>query len=125
MKAHAAGDFFHGVTVARVVESGIALHAKSHGPPHDFDGPDDSVKALKRHVIDDFAYAFGSQESGHENITVRPIELLSGNFADSRTDAEITALAGIQDRSKDAGRVKAGKAKPVERAVFGNQRRGA
>ena len=74
-----------------------------------------------RHIINNFAHSFVRQETGNQHIGLRPIELLVGDITARGKYLEVPPFFFIKDGCKDTGRIKMGKAKPIDGPVHSHQ----
>ena len=104
--------------IAAVVKRRLAFQPKSHGTAHRLDAPDEraSVPLLRiphGHEIGDLGRSVGGTEAGDKHVGGGPVVLLPAKSLSGGKDAESAALGMVEKGAKDAGRIKTGKAEPV------------
>src|SRR5271170_3119540 len=123
MKFDAALKHFRLVPVASVIEGGLAFHAETHAAAYHFYDPNQAFEVRCRagrdgHEVDDLAHAIRGQKSRYQDVRVGPVKLPARDFAVDWADPEIAAFFGVEKGGENAGRIKAGKAKPVDRPIL-------
>ena len=78
---------------------------------------------VNRHKIGNFANPVRRQETGNEDVAVRPIELFASNVVSARADLKTACFLVIEQGAENAGRVEGRKAEPVDRAIHAHQSR--
>jgi len=76
------------------------------------------------HKIGDFANPVRRQETGDENVGVRPIELLVSDIVSAGADLKPAGLFIVQQGAENTGGVERWKAEPVDGAIHAHQSRG-
>src|SRR5690242_3850907 len=119
------------VGFARVIESGPAIHAKSHRAAHHGNEPDQPMlfrmfgSVRDRHEVGNLSHAVGRQMASDQDVGVGPIELLVVDAFSFGADAKPAALLVIEKGAKNAGGVKSRKAEPVDGTFAADQCRGS
>jgi hypothetical protein len=118
------------VAGACVVEARSDVDDQAHPSAHG-EHPADHAVAVRRvagarggHEVLHLPDAVGHQEARDEDVRVREVELLGVPAVAFGRDAKQAAVVGVQDRRKDARRVKPRAAVPVDRPVGTDQRDG-
>src|SRR5215472_8092695 len=70
-----------------------------------------------RHEIFQFSDAIGEQESRHQDVCRRPIELFAPHLIADRADLKATSFVVVQNCAKDAWSVEMRIAIPIDRPV--------
>src|SRR5689334_16819163 len=112
-----------------VVEGGATLQAKRHLAADNLHSADQLVgrgaRARYRHVVFELPHAVGMEKASNKNRGIRPVELLVAEIVAGRGDPEAAPFLVVENRGKNTGRIEAGHAEPVDRAVHSHQRSGA
>ena len=127
------GAAFYDVRLVRipgVVEGRPALHLKAQLAANHTHAPDQTVipgmvlaARADRHVVNELGDASSRQESRHQNIRVRPVQLLAGHVIFLGADLEPAADFVVENCPKHARRVEVREAEPVDGAVAGRPAR--
>ena len=125
-----SGQELDGVRSAAIVERRVAGQLEG-GPAADRAGlADEQVAGLsgaagvRHHEVDHLTDGFRAVEPGQQNVRIGQVKL-PGPPAGAAGQGEVAALAGVQERPEQRGRVKAGRAIPVDRTVRPDERHGA
>lgn len=108
--------------IPTVVERRLAFQLKRDAPSHGLDAPDEHAgvplfRISHGHEIGDLTSSVSRAKASDEYVRGGPVVLAFGKTLFHRKDAKAAALGMVKKSSKHAGRVKAGKAKPVDGPV--------
>jgi hypothetical protein len=111
----------------RVVKARGHVYDEAHLPAHCEQPTDYAVAvcgltdARRGHEVLHLAHAVGHQEASDEDVGVGQVELFGAPAVAVGRDAEHAASIGVEDRPKNAGRVKVRAAVPVDRPIGAHQ----
>ena len=116
------------VLFAAVVEARHAFHLQAHLAADGHHAPDQPATlvrvAVDRHEVLDLDDSVGRHEARDQDVRVGKVELLGHTLGHDRCDPVVAALARVEDRGEDAGRIEPRQAVPVDRAVRTDERDG-
>src|ERR1044071_4866644 len=109
--------------IAGVIERRLADHAERERATDHAHTPNQLMftvpggRLVDGHKIGYFADPVRRQETGNENVGVRPIELLVRDVVSAGADLKAAGFLVVEQGAEDAGRVEGWKAEPVDGAV--------